>query len=704
MAMRPRPLLAAALLLVVPGCRHAPRAVTVRFRPGQPLARFDPRDALGAGIDGHEKGEVDRMLSPGNVRAMLSAGLPHLAYRLRTELAGEVWHWNPRGTWSDPLHRRGYWVSDATPAEPIRLSYGYRLPRRGNTIDQANNDGYSRLADGDTASFWKSNPCLDAHFSGEVRPQWVAADLGRTQPVSAVQLLWGTPRALDYEVQYAGADLDADHLNAPGVWSTFPRGTVRGRGGTEDLVEVAAAPVRARWIRVWMTRASGAAPPGSMDLRDSLGYTLREIYIGTVDAAGSFHDLVRHAPRAAAQTTIYVSSTDPWHRAEDLDPRIEQPGLDFVFRSGLTGGLPMLASAGLLYDTPENAVNLVRYAKARGYPVARLELGEEPEEQYAAPEDYGALYVQFADALHRAAPALELGGPSLVANPTVPPGEGNPARFAGRVLEYLRARGRLAGFAFFTFEWYPFDDVCAAAAPQLAAAGNLLAATLRNFAREGIPRTIPWLMTEYGFSAYGAETEVRIEGALFNADTVGRFLEEGGAETFLYGYEPNELLQDRPCTWGNNMMFLLEENGNAVPLATYYGARMLTREWADPAGGAHELYPTSPGGSRDRRVSAYALRRPDGEWSVLLVNKDPTRDRAVRLAVRDEAAGRTVAPAGSLRIAQFSGAQYAWHAAGQHGRPARVQPPAHWQVPAGPEARVKLPAYSLTVVRYRTEP
>ena len=78
----------------------------------QPVNKCVPRQALGGGVDGHERGECTEMFSGRNIAEMRSAGLGPLTYRLRTELAGEVWHWNPRGTWSDAVHQCGYWTSD----------------------------------------------------------------------------------------------------------------------------------------------------------------------------------------------------------------------------------------------------------------------------------------------------------------------------------------------------------------------------------------------------------------------------------------------------------------------------------------------------------------------------------------------------------------------------------------------------------------
>ncbi len=331
--------------------------VTVNFTPGHPENRFIPSRALGAGADGHAQGETDRQLSPANIKAMLSAGLKPLTYRLRTELAGEAWHWNPNGRWSDPAHAQGYWTSSSKPGRPIHVSYGYRLPRRGNTIDQANADGYSRIDDGDPRTFWKSNPYLDEHFTGEqnsASPQWVMIDLGAEKQIDAIRILWAAPFASNYTVEF-GEFVGEEDLSQrlPTEWHSFPHGDIAKGNGGNALIKLADAPIPVKYVRIRLNESSGTGPK-SKDIRDRLGYAIREIYLGTLDGRGRLNDVIDHGIGRHEQTDIYVSSTDPWHRAIDRDADTEQPGFDFIFKSGLTNGLPLLLPVPVLFDTPDS--------------------------------------------------------------------------------------------------------------------------------------------------------------------------------------------------------------------------------------------------------------------------------------------------------------------------------------------------------------
>ena len=148
-------------------------------------------------------------------------------------------------------------------------------------------------------------------------------------------------------------------------------------------------------------------------MRDRLGYAIREISAGWMDGANVFHDEVVHQP-GKRQTHAQVSSTDPWHRAADRDPKVEQPGIDLIFRSGITRGLPLMLAVPDLYDTPDNARSLAAYVKAAGYPIGRFELGEEPDGQKIAPLDIGTLYSLVAREIRKVVPDALMGGPSFV--------------------------------------------------------------------------------------------------------------------------------------------------------------------------------------------------------------------------------------------------------------------------------------------------
>jgi len=696
-----------SLLSTAAVAREKPIVVSAIVSADHSLNRLIPSEALGAGVDGHDKGECAEMFKDKHITEMLSAGLGPLTYRLRTELGGEVWHWNPRGTWSDPARNCGYWTSDTALGEPINVSYGYRLPRRGNTIDQANDDGYSRIADGDPNSFWKSNPYLDSHFTGEsedAHPQWLVIDLGAPKLVNALRIHWGTPYATRFQIEYWPGD-DPMHLHpdADDDWQPFENGKIENARGGDEFIRLAERARAVQFVRILMSRSSHGSKDTSNDVRDSLGFAVREIDLGKMDKDGGFHDHIRHAPDRHRQTIVYTSSTDPWHRAEDIDYDTEQPGLDFILRSKLTNQ-PVLVPVGVLYDTPDNAVAEIQYLLRRNYRLEGIELGEEPDGQWIAPEDYAALYAGVARRLAELKPPLKLGGPSLQNFEdellTWTDASGN-RWWMNRFLKYIRdAKVR---FDFFSFEFYPFDNICADAAPHLLQVPKRLGAMMTSLRRDGVCSDIPWLMTEYGYSVFAGRPEVDIENALFNADTIGSFLSLGGAKLYLYGYEPNYLQDELKCSWGNLMILQLSSKSDQLNrLSGYYAAQLVTKEWMQPVNEQHEIFPVTMNENGAHRVTrptvtAYAVRRPDRQWSLLAINKDPKRAAPFNVEFNIAGAQKPVSFVGPVEVIQFSRAQYAWRDDGPNGHPTRSLPPAHFTREAS--ASYELPPYSLTVLR-----
>ncbi len=462
-----------------------------------------------------------------------------------------------------------------------------------------------------------------------------------------------------------------------------------------------------------MSHSSRTSGQPSDDIRDRLGFAIREIELGNLDKGGRFHDRVRHGHDRHRQTVIYVSSTDPWHRAEDVDFSIEQPGLDFVFRSALTNNLPVLVPVGVLYDTPENAVAEIQYLLRRNYHLEGIEMGEEPDGQWASPEDYAALCTAVARQLASLNPNLKLGGPSLQNFEdqllTWSDASGNRS-WMNRFLKYIRGAG--ARFDFFSFEFYPFDNVCGDPAPHLLKIPKRLGAMMTSLRQDGVPSDIPWLMTEFGYSVFGGRPEVDIEGALFNADTVGAFLTLGGGKPYLYGYEPNYLQDELKCSWGNLMMLQLNRKSDQVNrLSAYYAAQLITKEWMQPVNESQEIFPitihaTNDGAHRVTRatnpksltaVTAYAVRRPDKQWALLAINKDPKRTAQLNVEFDLPGAKQPASFIGKVELIQFSRQQYAWHAGGPNGHPIRSLPPTHFTHDGS--SSFELPPYSLTVLR-----
>jgi len=666
-----------------------------------------PTRALGAGIDRLPYGATDKLFVESMVKQVLSAGWQTVSYRQNTELHMEAWHWNPAGTWSDPAGK-GYFTGSATPGDFIRHSYGYPLPHRGVTHDDGTDMvGYSRLTDGDTNSYWKSNPYLTQPFTGEddaLHPQWIFLDLTSRQDITSIRIAWAEPYAKKYLVQYWTGE---DPIKKPtaGVWQTFPTGAVSdGRGGSVTL-PLAFAPVSVQYVRLLMTQSSNTCDThGAADRRNCLGYAIREIYLGTTTSDGKFHDLIRHTPDQD-QTATYCSSVDPWHEPSDLDEHAgDQVGFDLFFTSGFTRGLPAMIPIAMLYATREDSAAEISYIEKRGYPISYVEMGEEPDGHYTPPEDYAALYLQWATALHNVDPNLKLGGPIFTGvNKDIEAwaDAGGKTSWTTRFIDYLKAHGRLSDLAFFSFEHYPMEP-CKIPWSSLYDEANLVTHITQVWREDGVPVNIPMFITESNIAWQSEEAYVDIWGALWLADYVGAFLSNGGDAVYFFHYLPLGIHGGCNGSLGTFGLFSTDANLQAEqPLSQYFASQMINLDWVQPGDGLHRLFHAASDiqdAAGHVLVTAYAALRPDGQWSLLIVNKDQENGHTVRIAFDGLKPGGEGRFDGPTKMTTFGSAQYQWHPGTMTGKADPDGPPAHSTIAASPATQYELPAASITVL------
>jgi hypothetical protein len=671
---------------------------------------FSPVRALGAAVDRLGIGVAEKELTGSMLQVLLDSGWQSISYRQNTELHAEAWHWNPRGTWSDS--EKGYFTGSATPTETIRHSYGYALPHRGTTRAARGGTTYfSRLTDGDLGSYWKSNPYLTRSFTGEddsLHPQWVIVDLGSLQPVNAIRILWAEPHATRYRVQFWTGGEQNPRRATTGLWQTFPAGTVNdGRGGTFTLPLTTFQTPTARYIRILMTASSNTCDThGSGDRRNCVGYAIGEVYIGSISTDGELHDLVKHVA-GTGQTTTICSSVDPWHEGSDINEKAgEQVGFDFFFTSGVTRGLPAMVPVAILYGTPEDAAAEIAYLETRKYPISYVELGEEPDGQRAMPEDYAALYLQWAAAIHKVDPNLKLGGPAFEGvNEDIkvwPEADGRVSWF-GRFLDYLKAHGRISDLEFMSFEHYPYTP-CQSKWEDLYREPALITHIMDVWKDDGLPANIPMLMTEGNISSRGGSTAVDIFGGLWLADYIGAFFTAGGTASYYFHLVSNPLGAGCGDSGGGALTFLNMDRDYKMRghLSQYFASQLITREWVQPVDVPHRIFRVSSD-ARDKAgnllVTAYAVLRPDGQWSLLIINKDHDNAQSVRIAFEDSGAMSFFS--GPVRMVSYGAAQFQWHFAGADSYADPDLPPAASSLTSGAATSFTLPKASVNVIQGR---
>ena len=680
--------------------------VHIDVTPGHVINSFNPDSALGSSIDVLSHDDIDKIYTPHIIQESLSAGWGPITYRNNSELRMASWHWTENGTWSDAAHTSGYFTGSTELKEPIRYILSYALPHRGFSTSG------DRPLQGPNLTYWKSNPYLTGKFTGEtdaLHPQWVVVDLNAEKPVDAIRIAWASPYAITYQVEYfAGKSaLDFD-LGPQGEWKTFPAGAIKNAQGGTVTLKLAEAPVSAQYVRVLMTESSNTCDlHGPDDIRNCVGYAIQSIRLGTIDSSGAFAEVEKTFNESP--TTYTSSSIDPWHSAADVNAtgKYQHSGFDLFFTSGLTNNLPAMIPVTMLYGTPDDAAAQIAYLEKRGYHIGYVELGEEPDGKHAMPEDYAALYIQWAGAIHKVDPTLKLGGPvfeGVTEDIRVWPDGHGRTSWMGRFVDYLKTHGRISDLAFVSFEHYPFAP-CTITWKSLYREPQLMKHTLEVWRNDGVPKEVPLMVTENHLSWELTGPMTTIFAALWLADNVGSFFEGGGAAFYHSPIQPQGI-QKTCLGWSSWSNFVSDESyeikGYTSP---YFAAHMINQEWVQHHSGVHRMVPSYTDikdADGNVLVTSYAAYRPDGNWSLMLVNRDETTPHSVSVLFEDAKTKRTSAFSGPVDFVTFGSEQYAWIDDGPNSHADPDHPPVATLLTAGAQTVFTLPKASITVLRGKT--
>jgi hypothetical protein len=168
---------------------------------------------------------------------------------------------------------------------------------------------------------------------------------------------------------------------------------------------------------------------------------------------------------------------------------------------------------------------------------------------------------------------------------------------------------------------------------------------------------VPFFMTEGNDLGEGGAGTVK--SGLWLADYVGSMMTAGAGGTYFFHYIAS------PGRGGGGGFLPMDQDGHVKSYTPQYLAtQVITKEWLQPVDSVHKLFKVSSD-VKDKAgnilVTAYAVERPDGQWSIMLVNKDHDNAHSVKVAFADPVTRHDRFFSGTVDRVVFGPAEYQWH-------------------------------------------
>ncbi len=318
-------------------------------------------------------------------RIKAGLALSHYAtFRFPNGTLSNEYHWNGKGSYDST----GIWHPDTAVTSAGFLSTNLYC---GTTSSNYDTDRYSKITDGDTTSFWWSDPSITGS------DPYIYLSWPGSKAIDSVVILWGNRFSRNFEVQtwQGSVGYPGPHQMKDERWNTVLSDTA-GAGGRTSVKFTSVSTFALRVI--------------SHKGFDGNDVQIREIYAfsnGTL--------ITSHKPDQATQTKTIAISTHPGN----TDESIYQWTFDKFMSYLDTMGTPAQAVICVNYGTgtAEEAAAWVYYAnKVKKYNIKYWQIGNEMDGEWeiGGPVNaytYSEKYLQFAKAMKAVDPSIKILGP-----------------------------------------------------------------------------------------------------------------------------------------------------------------------------------------------------------------------------------------------------------------------------------------------------
>jgi hypothetical protein len=260
----------------------------------------------------------------------------------------------------------------------------------------------------------------------------------------------------------------------------------------------------------------------------------------------------------------------------------------------------------------------------------------------------------------------------------------------------------MSDLSFVSFEHYPLEP-CQITWADLYREPQLVEGILKTWRDDGVPADVPLMNTESNVSWALTDPMQDLFAGLWLADSVGAFLTHAGPNAAYY-HSPiqPEALRSGCQAWSTYGNFVANEKLEIREYtAQYFASQLLNLDWVKHGAGIHELYPAA-GNLQDEAkhdlITAYAVKRPDGEWSLMIINKDPTNANNIKIAFDNDQQETAAQFWGPVKVVTFGAAEYVWHSSGAASHADPDGPPKRSVVDWKAGQKVPLPRASVTVL------